>query len=449
MDSGEWQNATKVKLPFEIDPGDSTPAKVDTFAYIMEDGEYFYVAFKAYDPNPEIIVANIRDRDNIFGDDFVGVVVDPFNDARIRFDFFVNPLGSQGDLTQDDVQNIEDPTWNAVWNNAGQLNDDGFTVEIAVPYRSIRYTANLDIQTWGIEFVRNYPRNVSRLMIDAPSDRKLECTLCQYNKVTGMPSLQSAGVDFDIVPSLTYTDSETRAIGGDWQELDNESELGADLRWAMTENWIVNAAITPDFSQVEADVPQLDINTTFSLFFPETRSFFLDGAEYFNTANQLMHTRNIADPDYGVKLTGQTDNFSLGVIASRDEKTSFLLPSSQGASIAVENDSSDVLIARGQYDYVAGNNCGFLLTNRSADDYQNTVESVDGKHHFSPTDILSYQVMYSELDTPLSIQNSQIEQSHSDTAYSIEYRHKDENASFKVAHTKFGEDFRADMGFIT
>ena len=107
-------------------------------------------------------MANMRDRDNIFGDDFVGVVVDPFNDARNGFEFFVNPLGSQGDLTRDDVQNIEDPAWNAVWDSAGQLNDDGFTVEIAVPYRSIRYTANLDIQTWGIQFVRNYTRDHSR-----------------------------------------------------------------------------------------------------------------------------------------------------------------------------------------------------------------------------------------------------------------------------------------------
>jgi hypothetical protein len=146
--------------------------------------------------------------------------------------------------------------------------------------------------------------------------------LCIANNLIGTPNLQS-GTNIHITPTLTYVQSKQREISetSQWDE-NSDSELGVDLRWAMTERWILNATLNPDFSQVEADAGQLDINSTFSLYYPEARPF-LDRADYFSTVNGLVYTRNIADPDFGIEVTGKQTGSSSGVIITRDTKTSF------------------------------------------------------------------------------------------------------------------------------
>ncbi len=283
IEPGEWSDATTVELAFETNPGDSSPATVKTTAYMMEDGESVYFAFNAHDPNPEKILAFLRDRDGIFQDDFVGVIIDTFNDERRGFEFFVNPLGAQGDLTRDDSRHREDSSWDAVWESVGQVTDGGYVVEMAIPYRALRFPSELDEQTWGVNFLRIYPRESRVVMSDTPIDRDLDCTLCQVNKLTGMPNIETSN-NLDVTPTLTYVNSRQREpqVNQDWQDSEIDTEPGVDVRWSMTENWVLNATLNPDFSQIDADAGQLDINTTFSLFFPEARPFFLDGAEYFS-----------------------------------------------------------------------------------------------------------------------------------------------------------------------
>jgi hypothetical protein len=453
FEQNEWALASKVALAFETEPSDSVPAPVETSAYMMEDGENIYFAFIASDPNPENIRAYIRDRDGIFQDDFVGVILDTFNDERRGFEFFANPMGSQGDLTRDDSLQNEDASWDAVWDSAGQVTESGYIVEMAIPYRALRFPSGLAEQTWGIQFLRIYPRDSRSIMSDVKNDRSLDCMLCQSNKLTGMPELQTSSANVDLTPTLITLSNESRELSPEtsWEDFDT-TELGLDLRWAMTEDWILNATINPDFSQVEADSGQLDVNTTFSLFYPEARPFFLDGADYFRTRNRLVHTRNIADPDYGLKVTGKTNGYTLGVIAATDENTNFLIPSSLGSYVETLDESSDVFVARGQSDIGENDNVGILLTHRSATDYNNQVIAIDGKHYFTKKDILSYQFMHSETDNPESIRFDDGEElfaaNQSDHAITLNFTHNEENYSFRADYINFGEDFRADMGFI-
>jgi hypothetical protein len=456
LDKSEWASATQVELAFDISPGDSTPAPVRTTAYMMEDGEQMYIAFKAYDPNPENILAYIRDRDGLFQDDFVGVILDTFNDERKGYEFFVNPMGSQGDLTRDDTLHNEDASWDTVWDSAGQVVEDGYIVEMAIPYRALRFKPDLENQTWGIQFLRIYPRDSRTVLADGRSNRELDCTLCQVNKVSGMPNLKSTDANFDVTPTVTYVNNEQRDLNptGDWQDQINDTEVGADLRWAITEDWILNASINPDFSQVEADAGQLDINTTFSLFYPEARPFFLEGADYFKSMNRLVHTRNIADPEYGLKVTGKSNGYSLGVITASDDSTSFLIPSSQGSYVVnLEDESSEAFIVRGQVDVGEKNNIGVSLTSRTATDYKNQVMAIDGKYYFTKKDVFTYQVMNSNSDNPDSISIDDdgerfMDADQSDNAYTMNYRHNEEDYSFRASYNDFGKDFRADMGFI-
>ena len=224
LSPNEWANATQVKLAYNINPGDSTPSPVETIAYMMEDGENIYFAFDARDPDPDAILAYLRDRDRIFQDDFVGVILDTFNDERRGFEFFVNSLGSQGDLTRDDTLHNEDSSWDTVWDSAGRVTEKGYIVEMAIPYRALRFTPDLSQQTWGIQFLRIYPRDSRMVLADNKNDRSLDCSLCQANKVTGMPSIKSSGANFDVTPTLTYVSSEERDVDpvGPWNELTDE-----------------------------------------------------------------------------------------------------------------------------------------------------------------------------------------------------------------------------------
>ena len=128
LDEPEWQDAAVVTLDYETRPGENIDARVKTVVYLIEDGENFYVAFEAEDPEPSAIRAYLRDRDTAWSDDFVGVVLDTFNDERRAFQFFANPLGVQMDMTNDDVNQNEDESWDAIWDSAGKIHDKGYTV---------------------------------------------------------------------------------------------------------------------------------------------------------------------------------------------------------------------------------------------------------------------------------------------------------------------------------
>ncbi|MDQ7049714.1 MAG: DUF5916 domain-containing protein [Enterobacterales bacterium] len=451
INADEWKHASQVELAYETSPGDSLPAKVKTTAYMMEDGQYLYFAFKAEDPEPEKILAYLRDRDSIFRDDFVGIIIDTFNDERRGFEFFVNPLGAQGDLTRDDSRFNEDASWDAVWDSMGKVTKQGYVVEMAIPFREIRFPSGLEEQTWGIQFLRIYPRDSRTVFSDSKNDRNLDCSLCQAKKLKGMPNLKM-GQNIDVTPTLTSLSAEQRdpATSSAWQS-NNATEVGLDLRWAMTENWILNATINPDFSQVEADAGQLDINTTFSLFYPEARPFFLDGADYFSSSNRLVHTRNIANPDYGIKVTGKSNGQSSGVILAQDTSTSFLLPGSLGSNIAIlDNLASDILIARYQKDVGDKSHVGALITYRSKSEYSNQVTAIDGKYFFTEFDSLEFQYMRSDSKNPLQIQSDfGLEAKQSDDALTLRYRRSKKNYGLSTSYVDFGKDFRADMGFIS
>jgi len=451
INAQEWQQASQVELAYETNPGDNLPARVKTTAYMMEDGENIYFAFKADDPEPEKILAYLRDRDSIFRDDFVGVIIDTFNDERRGFEFFVNPLGVQGDLTRDDSRFNEDASWDAVWDSMGKVTEQGYVVEMSIPFREIRFPSGLDQQTWGIQFLRIYPRDSRMVFVDAKNDRNLDCSLCQANKLKGMPNLKM-GQNVDVTPTLTSIKSEQRdpATSRAWEST-SDTEVGLDLRWAMSENWILNATLNPDFSQVEADAGQLDINTTFSLFYPEARPFFLDGADYFDTSNRLVHTRNIADPDFGIKVTGKSNGQSAGVILAQDTSTSFLLPGSLGSNIAIlDNFASDILIARYQKDVDDKSHLGALVTYRGKGDYSNQLTAVDGKYFFTEFDSLEFQYMRSESKNPLQIQNDfGLDAKQSDDALTLRFRRSKKNYGLRATYIDFGKDFRADLGFIS
>jgi hypothetical protein len=168
----EWQDAVVLDLAYEIMPGENTPSPVRTSCRITYDEQNLYFAFHALDPRPSEIRARVTDRDVHQSDDAIGVFIDPFNDERRSFEFLSNPLGVQTDLSRSDVADgdgdPEDITWDAIWNSAGRLTSDGYVVEIAIPFTSLRFPRTQEAQTWGILLFRNYPRDVRHQIASVP-----------------------------------------------------------------------------------------------------------------------------------------------------------------------------------------------------------------------------------------------------------------------------------------
>jgi hypothetical protein len=450
ISAGEWAGAEIVHLVNETHPSQNVPALVDTEVLMLEDGTSFYLAFIAQDPAPEKIRAYFRDRDSAWNDDFVGVVIDTFNDERRAFEFFSNPLGVQMDLTNDDVMRREDASWNAIWDSAGKITGQGYIVEMKIPLNQLRFTGGLDKQTWGIDLLRFYPRDKRHRLSNNTSDYSISCYLCQLNKAQGFSNLEQ-NLNLQLVPAVTASFSANRPdpLKDKWQKA-YSAEGGMDIRWGINQDLYLNATLNPDFSQVEADVAQIDINNTFSLFFPERREFFLDGADYFNTRANLVHTRNISAPDYGAKITGKHNVHTYGLFFANDTTTNFLIPGNQSSRIASLADQQSYNLAlRYRLDISRNINLGLIGTDRRADNYSNTVAGLDGNIRIGNSDRVSAQVLTSRSQYPESIRNdfSQPEEAGGN-AYLLNYNHDDSRWDWGVQYTDYGDDFRADMGFI-
>ncbi|NVK23405.1 MAG: carbohydrate binding family 9 domain-containing protein [Gammaproteobacteria bacterium] len=464
LDENVWQNATKMTLGYENNPGEGIKASVKTEMWLFEDGDALHIGIKAYDPDPRQIRASLRDRDALWDDDNVGIIIDTFNDERGGYEFFVNPFGAQADMKMDDTNGWnEDSSWDAIWNSAGQITDFGYSVELVIPLSALRFPEADGELTWSIAGWRNYPRDVRKQFATYKRNRDIKCNLCQMDKLTGFKAVKPSQ-NFQLTPTLTVSQSGSRddvtkrwdagAVdddGGINTEGDVNSEVGLDLRWGVTKDIVMNATLNPDFSQVEADSTQLDINNTFSLFYREKRAFFLDGASYFDAERfNFVHTRNIADPDFGVKVTGKTDSHSFGLMVANDNNTSFVMPGSQGSDIATLDQSSDVLIGKYKADISGHSNLGVLVTHRESEGYSNTLSSFDGSHSLNDTDTINFNLAHSSSkNTQLVVDDFDVNSKQDDHAVSIGYNHNSRKYGIWSNYTNVGDDFRADLGFMT
>jgi len=452
LDGEIWASALVLELLIETNPGENVPAPVTTRAYIIENGTTLLVAFDAKDPNPELIRAYLRDRDNAFNDDFVGIVIDTFNDQRRAFEFFVNPLGVQMDLIQDDVQSNEDDSWDAIWESAGVIGDDGYTVELAVPFSQLRFRRGAAEQTWGLDLIRIYPREDRTLVSISPRERGRNCYLCQLPKIRGFANAEP-GKDLEIVPSLTAARTDFRDdVTGRLRAGSTDEEVGVTVSWGITPDLTANLALNPDFSQVEADVAQLDVNNQFSLFYPETRPFFLDGADYFATPINAVFTRTVADPDVGAKLTGRSQTSTYGVFLAEDAVTALLFPGSLNSSNEVLDQSNRVFV--GRYAHSFGENAstlGVLMTSRSGDDYSNDVAGIDGRIRVSDRHSVRFQYLDSESEYPQEVVSrfNQPSGVFGGDALSVDYDFDSRGWWAEAGFDKADPGFRADSGFVT
>jgi len=453
LDDAAWQGALEQEIAFEFAPGDNTPAPAKTLARIAYDQDALYVSFHAQDPDPSKIRAHLRDRDSAFPDDWVGIFLDTFNDHRRGYELIVNPLGVQADLIRDEtnLNNQEDPSWDGLWSSAGQLTTDGYDVEVRIPFATLRFPRGGGDQRWGIFLMRNYPRDKRHQLANSRISRDSNCFQCEWGTFTGMAGV-SQGRNLEIVPTLTMGTSQTRdSTSTPWQH-DTSFEPGLDVSWAPSPAMTLNATLNPDFSQVETDQLQLSFNDSFALFYQEKRPFFLEGADYFTTQFDVLYTRQIADPDFGLRVTGRTGNGAYGAIVARDATTVLLVPGVLGSGIAQIDQKANIAVGRYRHDFGTDFSLGVIGTFRRGDNYFNNLAGVDGRwRHGGHT--VSAQFLHSQSQYPASIVSEYMGELGSDptptgNAWRAEYNFSNRNWNFNLWHEAIDPGFRADLGFI-
>ena len=257
-------------------------------------------------------------------------------------------------------------------------------------------------------------------------------------------------VEFDPDPDGPRTDERRASPTVPCESRGREADLGLTARWGITPNLTLSGAVNPDFSQVEADAAQLDVNTQFALFFPEKRPFFLEGADFFETPWNVIYTRTVADPSWGVKLTGKEGKNGIGVFVTRDEVTNLLLPGSQRSSTAsLQMETTDAAL-RYRRDLGATANLGTVITHREAEGYHNSVYGIDGLWRPTGSDRVSMQVLQSETEYPFAFASDIGLQTGAfdGTAWRAGYTHDSRNWEWYVSHEDMDAGFRADLGFL-
>lgn len=450
LDEPLWQAALRIEGNIEVSPGENIPAPVQTEAFLAYNDSYVFVAIKAYDPDPSQIRAHLCDRDNIWDDDWVLILFDTFNDQRRTYDFFCNPFGIQAD--QIETTTGGGGEWDTIWDSAGRITDEGYVVEMAIPFRSLGFPRSDVDQIWGFDLVRSYPRSVRHHIGAFPRDRNNNCYMCQAPKLVGFVGA-TPGRNLEFDPTLSGIVSQERKdeTSGPFVTREKKADPGITARWGFTPNLALSGTINPDFSNIEADILQLDINNQFAIWYPEKRPFFLEGADFFSTPFSLVHTRTLADPDWGVKVTGKEGANAIGFFTVQDHLTNFLFPGAEGSDSESLSKRSTGSALRYRRDIGKSSNLGVIVTDREGDAYYNRLAGVDGDFKFTQKDRLQFQAAQSQTRYPDQIVQDygQLASDFNGGAYSLFYTHDTRNWEIYTLQRRVDQDFRADLGFMS
>jgi hypothetical protein len=444
-----WENAWVYEIGYEVRPGDSTPAPVKTEVFMTYDGEFFYFGFKCYDDDPSKIVSHINDRDQLFGDDWVGVVLDTMNDERQDLLLLVSPLNSQLDVIE--VLNGNSQSWDAIWDSAATITDWGWSAEMKIPFKSIRFQRTGGEQIWGFDGVRGWPRETFHQMGAFVRDRNDNCYQCNFIKIKGFDGI-TPGRNLEVVPTVTAVNTDTREDfpDGDFANTNRESQFGVTARWGVTPNINLSATLNPDFSQVESDVRQLDVNQPFALSYPERRPFFMEGSDYFGTPMDAIYTRTLRNPDWGLKITGKEGKHTIGAYTVQDSVTNLIFPGAQGSNGTSLSIDSLATVVRYKYDANKKLTLGGLFANRQGDEYSNNVFGIDADYRISNKDVVQFQMLGTSTKYPDQVAKDfgQKEGEFSDSGMLFAYFHNTESLNIRFTYKERGEDLRVDSALI-
>jgi hypothetical protein len=460
LDDPEWQHAAVLDSFVMSYPIEEQPDTLGTRAFVMYDRHYLYVGVRCLDV--ATVDAPLTARDHADEGDYIGVGIDTYFDRRRSMVFCANARGVQSDGTDAD-DNGYDAAPDFQYQSRGRLiaGGRGYEVEMAIPFRSLRFTPR-DTLSFGFNIARAVHRSDASYFF-APLTDNIPSRHSQFGVLENLSGVRP-GRDIQINPSYTSLSTASRDADGLAYGA-TEDRLGVGLKVGLTSGLIADATVNPDFSQVEADAAVVDINQRFAIFFPEKRPFFLEGSDIFKSPLQVVYTRRIADPAYGVKLTGKAGRTSIGVLNAMDRSAGDPVPTLPNAANPYYGTDAAYTIARFKQDVLGEDYVGVLSGVREQGDSYNRGLGFDGRAILFKHTTLTGQLMGSsdrERDYRASIaslppaeaatvDSSLLEQdgaTHTGYAYNASLRRDTRLLRTGLFAEDFSQHFSADMGFI-
>jgi hypothetical protein len=450
LSDAAWKDTTPIETWWETNPGDNVEPKVRNVGRMTYDDKYLYVGIEFDDPDPKKIRAPYADRDNVDSTtDYGGIILDADYDKSTAILFLANPRGIQYDSINSDASGSEDnaPDW--FWDSAGKINDSGWTLEIRIPFSSLRYSKK-DPQTWGMMLYRNYPRDRRYQIFSTRLPKDSNCFICNVQPLEGLSGLPAGG-NWVIAPFAVVSQESTPRgdLGSDMVTPAPHYDAGLDVKWTPNANTTVDAAFNPDFSQVETDTPQITANERFAVFFPEKRPFFLERTDLFQTPVQAVYTRTITDPLWGMRATGQVGTTVYTALLTHDDGGgSVIIPGPNGSDFADQDYESTVAIGRVRHD-IGQSFISALVTDREVQGVgYNRVLGPDFQWRPTPSDTMTGQILFSDTltaDVNCLSPPCAAERSH---AAELWYQHATKHWDAFADYRDYGNEFRADVGFV-
>ena len=440
LDEPVWQQAALLTGFSQFAPVDGIPAADSTQVLVWSSPTALYIGIRAFEQHGAVH-ATLADRDKISADDNVQILLGTYHDQRQAYVFAVNPLGVQMDGTIVETgQNITggwtptlsgrvapDLSQDFVFSSKGRLTDFGFEVEMRIPFKSLSYQS-ADEQSWDINIIRQVQHSGFEDSW-APARRGTASFLGQGGSLEDLRSLDR-GLVLDVNPFATQKVAGTPGSRG-WAYGSPNSQLGANVRWGVTNNLTLNGTVRPDFAEVESDAGQLVIDPRRALFFPEKRPFFLEGLDQFSVPNNLIYTRRIAQPELAATLAGKVAGTSIGLLSSSDDPV--LSPSGHNATISN--------IFRAQRDIGGQSRIGVAYTDRVTGADYNRVADMDGRVVFGKVYSGSFQFAES-YDRTAGVSTSA-------PLWEAIAARNGKRFGFRYTVTGISEDFRPGSGFIS
>jgi hypothetical protein len=365
------------------EPSDGAEPSQNTDAYLAYDQHNIYAVFVCWDKEPSKIRARMTRREDIFSDDTAEIMIDTFHDARRAYAFAANPFGIQWDAlwTEGSIGNGTpgdftgfDPSFDTVWRSEGHLTSRGYLVLFAIPFKSLRFP-DAGQQQWGIILNRSIPRTNENIFWPRISNR-ISGRFNQAATATGIEQV-SSGRNIQLIPYglvRGFRDIDQRDPNHPlFENRTLKPDVGLDAKFILHGSFVLDATVNPDFSQIESDQPQITVNQRFEVFFPEKRPFFLENSNYFTLPMNLVFTRRIAHPEFGLRLTGKSGPWAVGLLASDDRAPGESVPPTDPHS----GERATFTIARVSRDIFKQSTIGAIFTDREFGGGYNRVGGVD------------------------------------------------------------------------
>lgn len=400
-----WIDAAQADNFAEHNPGDQTRPAVDTSVLLTYDDDHLYVAWICYD-DPGEVRASFCERDDIFSDDYVILLLDPFGKSTMAYEIAANPYGIHGDLLFSSG-NGEDISYDMIFESSGRITDEGWVVEMAIPFAGMRFPS-IEEQVWRVDFWRNRPRESRYQYSWSAYNRDENCWPCQWGTVRGLAGVKP-GSGLELLPAVVAHQSGSLDDDGTFNNGDIKGDIALGVSYNISSELTAQATVNPDFSQVESDAPQIDVNSTFALFYPERRPFFQEGSDLFNTYFNAVYTRSINDPTVAGKLTWRKGKNSVALLSARDEHSVIILPFEEQSEF-VENGKSYSNIVRARHDLGDQSHIGLVATDRRFDGGgSGSLVGIDGHIRFTKSDAILFQLLGTytdEVDNPTLVADS-------------------------------------------